>query len=323
MTNAVVSALEKVSERLGTSLGKDGAEAVKKLYTVTGENGARCVMKVAETDAEYEGKILDIIKRMDDNASKGPGSTALESARNAQERANLRKNLADALDPKSKEAKAATKDLDSAKLNVKFEEKKAELKASGSGATGLGRDQSGKIVPLTGKAGDKVNVAGLSRDDQLARLKSETGKLGDATKNDAAMKSKPVCSCGLLKDGEVTSHTSMQAAVRSQTPDTHPALQSVLDDIKKNGTRTGAGHGRCGEVATISDALWKKDPEGTQITSLDDVKAALKNSDGSNSSVYSTIIGDATNGGLKHGDHLPPCNSCSQMLPTIEVDAYQ
>jgi hypothetical protein len=323
MTNAIVSALEKVSDKLGTSLGKDGAEAVKKLYTVTGENGAKCVQKVAETDAEHEAKILDIIKKMDDNASKGPGSTALESAKNAQERANLRKNLADVLDPKSKEAKAATKDLNSAKLDVKFEEKNVELKASGSGATALGRDQSGKIVPLTSKAGDKVDVSGMSKADQLAALKGETGKLGDATNADAAMKSKPVCSCGLLKDDEVTSHTSMQAAVKGQTPNTHPALQSVLDDIKQNGTQTGAGHGKCGEVATISDALWKKDPEGTQITSLDDVKAALKNSDGSNSSVYSTIIGDATNGGLKHGDYLPPCNSCSQMLPTIEVDAFK
>jgi hypothetical protein len=323
VSNKIVAALEQVSEKLGKNLGEDGATAVKKLYQVTGENGEKAISKVAATDAEHETKILGVMKKMDANAEKGPGATALEKAKNDQERAGLRKNLADLLDPKSKDAKEALKDVNKSKQDVKFEEQNLKLKNEGSGATALGRDQTGKTVSMTSKAGAKVSVADKTDVEKLDQLKASTVKLGDDTKADTSMKSKPVCSCGLLKDDEVTAHTSMQAAVKGQTPNVHPALQNVLDDMKTDGGATGAGHGKCGEVATISDALWKKDPEGTQITSLDDLKGALKNSDGSNSSVYSTIIGDSTNGDLKHGDYLPPCNSCSRMLPKIEVNAFK
>lgn len=318
MSNKITEALEQVSQKLVKNLGQDGADAVEKLYRITGEKGEKAIAKVGETDAEHEAKILDIVKKMDENAGK-TGATALDRARNDAERANLRKRLADALDPKSKDAKDALKDLNRSKQDVKYEEQSLRLKGEGSGATALGQDQTGRPVSMISKSGGRSDVSGLSQAEREAKLREATSKLGDETKADASIKNKPVCSCGLLSHDQISTHTSMQAAVKGQNPNTHPALKNVLDDLQKSGP-TGAGHGKCGEVATISDELWKLDPEGTKITSLDDLKAALKNSDGSNSGVFTTIIGDSSNGALSHGDYLPPCASCDRMLPIIEVD---
>ena len=327
MSNKIVAAFESVVEKLGTNLGEDGAEAVQKLYRITGENTESVVKRVGEADAQHQGEILKIMQKMDENAGR-TATTGVERAALNKERANLRKQLADILGPKS-EATQAGKDFKRADADVKYAKESAKLKGEGSGATALGQNTQGQMVKMKSKGDDRIDVSGLSKDEQVAKLKEATDKLGDDTLGDPALDSEknnqPGCSCGLLRDGQISIHTSMKAGVKGQTPTTHPALQSVLDQMKQttNPALLGKGHGNCGEVATISDELWKADPEGTKITSLDDLKAALKNPDGSNSAIYSTTIGGTTDGTLAHGDYLPPCNSCNPMLKLLEVDAVK
>ncbi|MFF7653392.1 YwqJ-related putative deaminase [Streptomyces sp. NPDC007983] len=96
-----------------------------------------------------------------------------------------------------------------------------------------------------------------------------------------------------MHDGQITSHTSFQAKKVSddlpeherareqagQTPDVHPALQRTLDSIEAdadagNGVK-GIGHGKCAEVALISDRLHQLDPTGQSITTEDDIREKL------------------------------------------------
>jgi hypothetical protein len=325
VSNRIVAALENVVEKLGKSAGKDGAEAVEKLYRITGKNTEDVVERCGKVDAEHQEEILKILRKMDENAGK-EATSGVERATVDKERANLRKQLADILGDK-KESKDALKDFNRADKDIKYEKESAGLKEKGTGATALGQNSQGQIVKMKAKNDDRVDVSGLSKDEQVAKLKEATVKLGDDAKADDKLSGndQPGCSCGFLRNGEVSVHTSMKAGVKGQNPTTHPALQNVLDDMKKttNPKDLGIGHGNCGEVATISDEVWRMDPEGTKIKSLDDLKAALKNSDGSNSAIYSTRIGDTKEGALMHGDYLPPCNSCNPMLKLLGVDAVK
>lgn len=327
MSNKIVEALEQVAGKLGTTLGEDGKEAVEKLYRITGKNTEEVAGRVGKVDGAHQEEILKILKKMDENAGRKP-LTGAESATLEKERANLRKQLADALGDKSA-SKEALKDFNKAGKDVKFQDELEKAKAKGSGATALGQDAQGNISKMRAKADERVDVSALPKDEQIAKLKQATVKLGDDAKDDTdpriAGSNKPGCSCGFLRNGEVSVHTSMKAGSKGQVPTTHPALQSVLDDMKKTtpAKDLGQGHGNCGEVATISDELWRMDPQGTNIKSLADLKAALKNADGSDSSIYSTRIGETAGGTLSHGDYLPPCNSCDKMLQTLGVDAVQ
>lgn len=326
MSNKIVEAFEQVTEKLGKNLGEDGSEAVEKLYRITGKTTEDITERVGSVDEQHQGELLKIVKKMDENADKTP-TTGVERASLDKERANLRKQLADVLNPKA--GKEAAKDFKRAGKDIDYETKSAALKAEGSGATMLGQNAAGDAVEMKAKNGDRIDVSALSKADQIKTLKQATDKLGDEAKDDPALDAdknlQPGCSCGFLRDGQVSVHTSMKSGFKGQTPSTHPALQDVLNHMKETtpAKDLGSGHGNCGEVATISDELWKMDPEGTNIKSLDDLKAALKNPDGSNSSIYSTRIGDTKDGTLQHGDYLPPCNSCNPMLKLLGVDAVK
>lgn len=326
MSNKIVEAFEQVTEKLGKNLGADGSEAVEKLYRITGKTTEDITERVGSVDEEHQGELLKIVKKMDENAGKTP-TTGVERASLDKERANLRKQLADVLNPRARGE--ASKDFTRAGADLKYETESARLKAEGSGATAFGQNRTGESVKLRAKNGDRIDVSGLTKDEQISKLKEATDKLGDETRADLDPRisgdNQPGCSCGFLHDGQVSVHTSMKSGFKGQTPSTHPALQGVLDHMKQTTDlkELGSGHGNCGEVATISDELWKMDPEGTRIKSLDDLKAVLKNPDGSNSVIYSTRIGDTKDVTLKHGDYLPPCKSCNPMLKLLEVDAVQ
>lgn len=327
MSNKIVEAFESVVEKFGKGVGEDGVEAVEKLYRITGRNTEDVLKRVGEVDEAHQGEILKILQKMDASAGK-TATTGVERAALDKERANLRKQLADALGDKD-ESTEALKEFRRADKDIKYEKELEAAKSKGSGATALGQDMQGQISKMRAKADDRIDVSGLSKDEQISKLKEATGKLGDDTKNDTdpriSGKNQPGCSCGFLRNDEISLHTSMKSGYKGQNPTTHPALQNVLDHMKQTTPvkDLGTGHGNCGEVATISDELWRMDPNGTNIKSLDDLKAALKNSDGSNSSIYSTRIGETTGGDLSHGDYLPPCESCNPMLKLLGVDAVQ
>jgi hypothetical protein len=183
---------------------------------------------------------------MDENASKTP-TTGVERATLDKERASLRKQLADVLNPGARAD--ASKDFTRASADLKYETESARRKAEGSGATAFGQDRTGQGVALRAKSGDRID-----------------GGRG-----------------------------------RRHTPRFRKCWTTTRRRI------------RVAQAAATAAAA-----------SRDDLKAALKNPDGSNSSIYSTFIGKADTGStMSHGDYLPPCVSCDPMLHLLEVDVVR
>ncbi|MBX9425382.1 hypothetical protein K4902_23835 [Streptomyces lateritius] len=177
---------------------------------------------------------------------------------------------------------------------------------------------------------DALDVKHLSPEEQRKLLVDEADKLANDAKNqppsnpypEGKHRLKTACAGTLLHDGVLSSHTSNTGLGDSQMS-THPALKQILDqverDLKAADQNPGNGHGKCAEVALVSDRLHQLDPDGTKIVSGDDVQQAMKGS-----LVYSVQIGDLRpgEGQLFHGDYKPPCRSCSKMLPLAGVIAH-
>ncbi|MFF6937651.1 YwqJ-related putative deaminase [Streptomyces sp. NPDC008312] len=213
----------------------------------------------------------------------------------------------------------------------------------GGGRNGGGGDSDGKpISPQPGWHGksagkmkhhrrDALDVSHLSPEQQRDALRRETRKLADDAQKQApghhpTGKDRLVKSCagGLLHEGTLTSHSSATKRHGQVLLDTHPALKNVVDqveiDIRADNENPGAGHGKCAEVALISDRLHgieKRD--NIKITTPEDIRRVM-----SGALVYSLQIGeqDSPTGLKKHGDYKEPCRSCSRILPLVGVTAH-
>ncbi|MYX47198.1 hypothetical protein GTW59_40115 [Streptomyces sp. SID89] len=188
---------------------------------------------------------------------------------------------------------------------------------------------------------DAMQVDHLSAEEQRRALIQEAKDLAnDAQKASNGPDGQPVlgkgrikqgCSGALLHEGILTGHTSVSKLKKNpQNPDpqeklnTHPALQSVLDDIERQaqaeGKNAGIGHGKCAEVALISDRLHAiSERDGVDIRSVDDIRRVMEGAQ-----VHTRQIGDMNPdkpGFLHHGDYKAPCASCAHMLPLIGVTA--
>jgi RHS repeat-associated protein len=69
--------------------------------------------------------------------------------------------------------------------------------------------------------------------------------------------SKPGMAGALLTGQSLQAHTSMKGRTN---PEVHPVVEEVLTELERSGQQMGLGHGRCAEVALISDYLWNVDP---------------------------------------------------------------
>ncbi|MEU7089968.1 YwqJ-related putative deaminase [Streptomyces achromogenes] len=188
---------------------------------------------------------------------------------------------------------------------------------------------------------DAMQVDHLGPEEQRRALIQEAKDLADeAQKAPNGADGQPVlgkgrikqgCSGALLHEGILTGHTSVSRLKKNpQNPDpqenldTHPALQSVLDDIDRQtqaeGGNTGVGHGKCAEVALISDRLHAiSERDGVDVRTTDDIRRVMEGAQ-----VHTRQIGDMKPdkpGFLSHGEYKPPCASCARMLPLIGVTA--
>ncbi|MEU3824711.1 YwqJ-related putative deaminase [Streptomyces sp. SID161] len=186
---------------------------------------------------------------------------------------------------------------------------------------------------------DAMQVDHLSPEDQRRALVQEARDLADeAQKAPNGPDGQPVlgkgrikqgCSGALLHEGVLTGHSSVSKLKKNpQNPDpqthmhVHPALQSVLDDVERQATaegeNLGVGHGKCAEVALISDRLHAiSERDGVDIRNADDVRRVM---DGA--LVHTRQTGDMNPdkpGFVKHGDYKKPCPSCERMLPLVGV----
>ncbi len=225
----------------------------------------------------------------------------------------------------------------------------------GNGGSGSGGDPGGRRItpapPWHGSSAgnmrhhrtDPLDVSHLTPEQQREALVQEARDLADkARKADPNNPDDPKhqidlakthfppgtnlldgsCSGSLLHDGVVTSHSSTTKGAGQKTPDLHPAMQSIYDQvdqrIKAEGGFPGAGHGKCAEANLVSDRLRQMDPHGTGITSADQVRDAMKGSQ-----VYSVQIGEQIKPHpLGHGEYKPPCRSCAIAMDMAGVTAY-
>lgn len=129
------------------------------------------------------------------------------------------------------------------------------------------------------------------------------------------------CSGSMLHDGVITSHSSATKGVDQEKPDLHPAAQDIYDQVKARiegeGRFPGGGHGQCAEANLISDRLRHLDPTGTSISSLDDVREALKGAQ-----MYTVQIGQDRKKLFDHNEYKPPCRSCGIALEMAGITAY-
>ncbi|MFG2759105.1 YwqJ-related putative deaminase [Streptomyces wuyuanensis] len=179
---------------------------------------------------------------------------------------------------------------------------------------------------------DALDVNHLSEEQQRAALVRETRALADDAQNQEAGHNPPgkdrlvkSCAGGLLHEGTLTSHSSSTKRHGQSQLDTHPALKSVLDQVEKeiraDGENPGAGHGKCAEIALVSDRLRGiEDRDKIAIGTPEDIRRVM-----SGALVYSLQIGeqDSPTGFKSHGEYKEPCRSCSRVLPLIGVEAHK
>lgn len=214
---------------------------------------------------------------------------------------------------------------------------------NGGGGGRPGGDPNGKpISPQPGWHGrsagkmkhhrrDALDVSHLSEEQQRAALVRETRSLADDARDQEAGHNPPgkdrlvkSCAGGLLHEGTLTSHTSSTKRHGQSLLDTHPALQSVVDRVEKeiraDKENPGAGHGKCAEIALVSDRLHGiEERDKAAISTPEDIRRVM-----SGARVYSLQIGeqDSPTGFKNHGDYKEPCRSCSRILPLIGVTAH-
>ncbi|WNE96492.1 YwqJ-related putative deaminase [Streptomyces luomodiensis] len=190
---------------------------------------------------------------------------------------------------------------------------------------------------------DTRDVRHLSPEAQRRELEAESQRLANEAQKKRPDSEKGVapigksrvnsgCAGSLLHNGEITAHTSMQRmkisknltgdardqAVAAQTPDLHPAVRDLYQQIADSGERTGRGHGQCAEVALISDRLHQMDPTGQSIRTVEDARNALSGAVIDTRSIGEQVDPD-TGDVIPHGDFLPACHSCRHALPALGI----
>ncbi|GAB3855364.1 hypothetical protein GCM10029963_50040 [Micromonospora andamanensis] len=129
----------------------------------------------------------------------------------------------------------------------------------------------------------------------------------------------------LMPDGTITTHTSMTAD-KSTNPATQPALHPLVQaalDRAASALRTGkgGGHGKCAEVALISDQLylleqqWRNagQPGNFEQFALDALQGAK---------IVTHQVATARSDGVTYelGRYRPPCRSCAHVLPELNIE---
>ncbi len=177
---------------------------------------------------------------------------------------------------------------------------------------------------------DALHVDHLSPEDQRKLMVEEARRLADNAKNqphsnpypEGKHRLKTACGGTLLHDGVLTVHSS-NATTGTASMNRHPAVQNLLDQVEQQltgeGKDTGNGHGKCSEVALISDRLHQLDPTGTKIVTPADVQEAMRGS-----LIHTRQIGDMRPGDdqILHGEYKPPCRSCTRLLPMAGVTPH-
>ncbi|MEU5553787.1 toxin glutamine deamidase domain-containing protein [Micromonospora sp. NPDC047793] len=129
----------------------------------------------------------------------------------------------------------------------------------------------------------------------------------------------------LMPNGEITAHTSM-AANKGTTPATEPRVHRLAQAALNRTAAaladgTGSGHGKCAEVALVSDQLYQLEqqweaegrPGEFDQWALDALRG---------SKIVTHQVKPAFSDGVTYelGHYRPPCRSCAHFLPQFGVE---
>ncbi|MGX1806327.1 zeta toxin family protein [Nocardia sp. NPDC055321] len=185
------------------------------------------------------------------------------------------------------------------------------------------------------------DVSALSPAEQLEALRQRTQELAnEARKPDMTEAEKQAysrmsfpkgqnkipqgCAGTLLHNDTMTSHTSVTKMDNQAQPLTHPVLQALYDQVRADYVagkiqEIGNGHGKCAEVALISDRLLQLEAAGIRIDSVEAARRALEGAQ-----INTRRIGDFRDkeGNVinHHGQPIPPCDSCKHVLPQLGIE---
>ncbi|MDG4794488.1 toxin glutamine deamidase domain-containing protein [Micromonospora sp. WMMD1082] len=129
----------------------------------------------------------------------------------------------------------------------------------------------------------------------------------------------------LMPNGDITTHTSMTAD-KSTNPATqpavHPLAQAALDRAAAAlGTSKGGGHGKCAEVALVSDQLYLLEQQWRDAGEPGNFEQYALNAFDS-AKIVTHQVATARSGGVTYelGHYRPPCRSCAHFLPQFNIE---
>ncbi|GIJ29647.1 hypothetical protein Vqi01_48090 [Micromonospora qiuiae] len=129
----------------------------------------------------------------------------------------------------------------------------------------------------------------------------------------------------LMANGELTTHTSMtedKGTKPPTQPSVHPLAQAALDRTAAallDGV--GGGHGKCAEVALVSDQLYRLEQQWRNAGEPGTFEQyALNAFEGAK--IVTHQAKEAKSGGISYepGHYRPPCRSCAHFLPQFNVE---
>ncbi len=129
----------------------------------------------------------------------------------------------------------------------------------------------------------------------------------------------------LMPDGGVTTHTSMTADKGTKPPTqpaVHPLAQAALDRTAAAlPDGTGSGHGKCAEVALVSDQLYRLEQQWREAGEPGTFEQyALDAFDGAKITTHQVKTARQDDLVYELGHYRPPCRSCTHFLPQFNID---
>ena len=160
---------------------------------------------------------------------------------------------------------------------------------------------------------------------EASRTLAETVRMAVKGKTVSRGKTPGTAGALMMPNGDITTHSSMTPDKGTQPatrPAVHPLAQAALDrTLAALGDTTGAGHGKCAEVALVSDQLyrleqqWREagEPGALEQYALDALRGAK---------IVTHQIKPALVEGIPYdlGHYRPPCRSCAHVLPQFAIE---
>ncbi|MGN2635809.1 YwqJ-related putative deaminase [Nocardia takedensis] len=176
--------------------------------------------------------------------------------------------------------------------------------------------------------GEALDVSGLSPEEQIEVLRREAEALANEAINAPHGGTEHIppgrnrrdsgCAGSFVHNDVMTTHTSTTKMHGQKAPETHPVIRDMLQQVADAAEgKVGLGHGKCAEISLISDRLHQVDPSGTQLSTIPEARAVLEGG-----VMHTRQIGDLASRdeeSARHGDFLPPCRTCAQILPQLGI----